>query len=118
MAGIPANGRPRLPPCNKPTGQVAPIHFIYPQLGSIDGAAPREKRLAQLAALLTSRTNGRLTRTFVNRIWARLMGRGLVEPVDDMDGRPWDPDLLDWLAADFAGSGFDVKKLIERIVTS
>jgi hypothetical protein len=71
-----------------------------------------------LASVLTSRANGRLSRTFVNRIWARLMGRGLVEPVDEMDNRPWDPDLLDWLAADFADSGYDVKKLIRRIVTS
>jgi hypothetical protein len=35
-------------------------------------------------------------RTIVNRYWQKLFGRGLVEPVDDMDSRPWDPDLLDW----------------------
>jgi hypothetical protein len=46
------------------------------------------------------------------------MGRGLVEPADVMDNRPWDPDLLDWLASEFADNGYDVKKLIERIVTS
>ena len=67
---------------------------------------------------MTSRADGRLTRTIVNRLWARLMGRGLVEPVDEMDNRPWNPDLLDWLAADFADNGYDVKKLIEQIVTS
>src|SRR5947199_1763613 len=90
MAGIYADGPLEMVRCDKPTGQVAPIHFIYPQLGTIDGAAPREKRLPQLAAVLPTRSNGRLTRTFVNRIWARLMGRGLVEPVDEMDNRPWD----------------------------
>ncbi|MBM3458517.1 MAG: DUF1553 domain-containing protein, partial [Armatimonadetes bacterium] len=62
--------------------------------------------------------NGRLSRTLVNRIWARLLGRGFVEPVDEMDRRPWDPDLLDWLAADFAAHGYDVKRLLRQIVTS
>jgi mono/diheme cytochrome c family protein len=118
MAGIYADGPLQMVRCDKPTGQIAPIQFIYPELGKFDGSAPREKRMAQLASILTSKANGRLARTFVNRIWARLMGRGLVEPTDDMDSRPWDPDLLDWMAADFADGGYDVKKLIERIVTS
>ena len=46
------------------------------------------------------------------------MGRGLVEPVDDMDAEPWNPELLDWLAADFVEHGYDLKALIERILTS
>ena len=54
----------------------------------------------------------------MNRIWKRLIGRGLVEPVDDMDAEPWNPELLDWLAADFVEHGYDLKHLIERIMTS
>ena len=46
------------------------------------------------------------------------MGRGLVEPVDDLDARAWDPDLLDWLAADFADHGYDLRFLLRRIMTS
>jgi len=120
MAGVyaPTNGPLEMVRCDKPTGQAAPIKFLYPSLGAIDGSAPRAKRMAQLAALLTSRADGRLTRTFVNRLWAKLMGRGLVEPTDDMDSRPWDPDLLDWLASDFADHGYDVKRTIGLIVTS
>src|SRR5262249_52949947 len=57
-------------------------------------------------------------RTAVNRIWKRLVGRGLVEPVDDMDAEPWSPELLDWLAADFVERGYDLKALIEQIMTS
>jgi hypothetical protein len=118
MAGIYADNPLEMVRCDKPQGQIAPIKFLYPELGAIDGKAARSARLAQLASILTCRANGRLARTFVNRIWARLMGRGLVEPTDEMDHKPWDPDLLDWLAEDFVDNGYDVKRLIARIVTS
>ena len=118
MAGVYCDGPLEMVRCDKPTGQTAPIKFLYPQLGAVDGSAPRAKRMAQLAAALTSPADGRFARTFVNRLWAKLMGRGLVEPTDEMDNRPWDPDLLDWLAADFADHGYDVKRTILLIVTS
>src|SRR5690606_35965100 len=53
-----------------------------------------------------------------NRIWAQLMGRGIVEPVDEMDQPPWSQDLLDWMAVYFVGNGFDLKNLIYTITTS
>jgi mono/diheme cytochrome c family protein len=118
MASIYAEKPLEMVRCDKPTGQIAPVKFLYPELGAIDGTAPRPKRLEQLAAVLTGKANGRLARTMVNRLWARLMGRGLVEPADVMDNRPWDPDMLDWLASDFADHGYDVKRTIEQIVTS
>ena len=118
LAGVYSDGPLEMVRCDKPTGQTAPIKFLYPSLGAIDGKAPKAKRLAQLATAITSKANGRLTRTFVNRLWAKLMGRGLVEPTDEMDNRPWDPDLLDWLAADFADHGYDVKRTIALIVAS
>ena len=68
--------------------------------------------------LFTDPRLGRLPRTLVNRVWQRLMGRGIVATVDEMDGEPWSPALLDWLAADFAAHGYDIKRLIETIVTS
>jgi hypothetical protein len=68
--------------------------------------------------LFTCKENGRFPRTLVNRIWKRLMGRGLVEPVDDMDAKPWDPNLLDWLASDFAAHGYDMQHLLRRIMSS
>lgn len=118
MAGVYSDGPLETVRCDKPTGQIAPIKFLYPSLGKIDGSAPRAKRMEQLATALTCQGDGRLTRTFVNRLWARLMGRGLVEPTDVMDNRPWDPNLLDWLASDFADHGYDVKRTIALIVTS
>ncbi len=46
------------------------------------------------------------------------MGRGLVEPVDDMEREAWHPDLLDWLAEDFVAGGYNAQALLERILTS
>jgi hypothetical protein len=46
------------------------------------------------------------------------MGRGIIEPVDVMDNEPWDSNMLDWLAADFVDSGYDVKHLMRTILTS
>jgi hypothetical protein len=46
------------------------------------------------------------------------MGRGLIEPMDDMEKAAWDPDLLDWLAEDFAAHSYDVKHLIRQMLTS
>jgi hypothetical protein len=59
-----------------------------------------------------------LTRTLVNRLWAKFMGRGLIEPVDDMQQTAWNQDLLDWLAEDLAAHHYDVKTTIARILTS
>ncbi len=60
------------------------------------------------------------TRNIVNRMWARLMGRGLVHPLDQMhsENAASHPELLDALAADFAQHGFDLKRLIRGIVLS
>ncbi len=69
-------------------------------------------RRSAAAAIFTDPRNGRLARTLVNRIWQRLLGRGIVENPDEMDGEPWSPELLDWLASDFVESGYDMKHLI------
>ncbi|ULQ54061.1 DUF1549 domain-containing protein [Flavihumibacter fluvii] len=104
--------------CDKPTGKMAGRRIIFKELGMIDSNASRINRLRQLADNLVQPKDGRLYRTFVNRIWAQLFGRGIVEPVDMMDNIPWNKDLIDWLAYDFVASGYDTKKLIELIVTS
>jgi VCBS repeat-containing protein len=62
----------------------------------------------------------RVARAFVNRMWALLVGRGLVHPHDQMDSMhpASHPELLDWLAEDFADSRHDVRRLIRHIVLS
>ena len=51
-------------------------------------------------------------------MWHRLLGRGIVENPDEMDGAPWSPALLDWLASDFVDGGYDLKRLMATIVSS
>ncbi len=118
LAAITANEPLEIYRCDKPTGETAQARFVYPELGSIDGNAPREERLRQYAGLLTDPKNGRTARTIVNRIWHRLMGRGMVHPVDDM-GRPaWDESLLDYLAGYLMEHDWNLKQLIEHICSS
>jgi hypothetical protein len=104
--------------CDKATGRFAVPRFMWPELGTIDAREPKSKRLEQLAQLVTHEDNGRFTRTIVNRVWARLMGRGLVQPVDGMGNRPWSEDVLDYLATYLSDNRYDLKKLVEHIVTS
>lgn len=118
LAAVFANGPLEIHRCNKPTGETAQVGFLYPQLGQIDPQASKPERMRQLADALTSRKNGRLARTIVNRLWAQLFGRGIVEPVDDMDQTPLDADLLDWLAVDLAAHDYDLKHTLRLLCTS
>ena len=118
LAGIYADGPLEMVRCDKPTGKKAELKFLYPELGAIDPTADKPTRLKRLAQIVTQRQDARLTRTLVNRLWQRFMGRGLVEPVDDMEKMAWNPDLLDWLAEDFAAHSYNMKHLIRQILTS
>jgi mono/diheme cytochrome c family protein len=118
LASVYADHELEMVRCDKPTGQTAPMKFLYPELGSIDPKASKVERMKRLAEIMTQKQNGRLSRTIVNRLWARFVGRGLVEPLDDMEQRAWNADLLDWLAADLVENGYDLRKTMERILTS
>jgi len=104
--------------CDKPIGQQAVASWLFPEIGQVDPKAAQPERLKQLAALMTHPQNGRTTRTIVNRLWQRLMGRGIVHPVDAMQTEPWNADLLDYLAADFAEHHYDLKHTLVLIASS
>ncbi len=104
--------------CDKPTGQTAAAAWLFPELGQINPNALQPERLKQLAALMTHPGNGRFTRTIVNRIWHRMLGRGIVHPTDAMQSEPWSADLLDFLASDFADHKYDLKQTIALIAAS
>jgi hypothetical protein len=73
----------------------------------------------RLAALLTAPQNERFAQVAANRVWARFMGRGIVEPLDDWEkGRPTHPELLAWLAREFVRGGYRVKPLARIILNS
>ena len=77
-------------------------------------------RRENLANWLTGPSNPFFARSLVNRVWYHLMGRGIVEPVDDFrDSNPASNDeLLDGLTADFVKGGFDLKALVRSILVS
>ncbi|MBD3626798.1 PSD1 and planctomycete cytochrome C domain-containing protein [Cyclobacterium sp.] len=104
--------------CETPIGKKASTKILWEELGEIDSTASRDKKLEQLAEYLVQPANGRMYRTIVNRIWKQMMGRGLVEPADEMDNLPWSQDLLDWMATDFEDNGYDLKNLIYKIAIS
>ena len=104
--------------CDIPTGKIATPKWMFPEIGQIDPKANKNERLKQLAKLLTHPQNGRFTRTIVNRIWAQLMGRGIVHPVDAMHTEPWSEDLLDYLAVQFSKDEYNIRKFLRFVMTS
>ncbi len=86
---------------------------------SDDRGASRDPRRA-LAAWMTSKENDYFAQVQVNRVWAAMMGRGLVEPIDDLRSTnpPTSPQLLRALADSFRDSGYDNKQLIKTIAMS
>jgi hypothetical protein len=79
-----------------------------------------DDRLTALADWVASPQNPFFARAQVNRIWLHLMGRGLVDPNDDfrVTNPPTNPELLDYLAKDFATSGFKLKRTVKLIMMS
>jgi len=77
-------------------------------------------RRSELGKLIADPNNEMLAKAFVNRMWAHFLGRGFVNPVDDLGphNAASHPELLDKLAKEFQESGYDVKKLCRKIVAS
>lgn len=88
-------------------------------LHSLDPGWPANR--LGLAQWIVSPENPLMARVTVNRLWAEIFGRGIVASAEDFGRRgeaPTHPALLDWLAVDFIESGWSVKSVVRRIVTS
>jgi hypothetical protein len=73
-----------------------------------------------VAEWVTAAENKYFSKAMANRMWAHLLGRGIVNPIEDMnnDNEPSHPELLQALATEFAASSFDLKHLIRCVCNS
>jgi hypothetical protein len=99
------------------SGKIVQAHAL---LQPSPETTPAGDRRVLFAEWMISRDNQWFARNFANRMWAHFLGRGLIEPVDDVrqTNPPTNPDLLDALAQSFIDSKFDVHALIRTITAS
>jgi hypothetical protein len=99
------------------TGQALPATGL--DAAKVELANYEDPRAA-LAQWMTAPSNPFFAKSIANRYWKHFLGKGLVEPEDDMriTNPPSNPELLDTLAKQLADSGFDIKQLIRAICTS
>ena len=88
--------------------------------GVAPALAPDDDRREKFADWLTAKDNKFFAPSLANRVWYHLLGRGLVDPVDDFrdTNPPSHPKLLDCLAQEFAANGYQMKPLIRVILNS
>ena len=79
-----------------------------------------DTELDALADWITRPENPFFARALVNRVWYHLLGRGIVDPIDDFrpTNPPSHPALVNALAAEFVKSGYDLRQLIRTITAS
>jgi hypothetical protein len=99
------------------TGELVPAHALGVP---VPAASPPGDRRTVLAAWLTAPANPWFARNLANRTWAHFLGRGLVEPVDDVRATnpPSNPELLEGLARHLIEAKFDFRRLIRTITAS
>ncbi len=99
------------------TGAVAPPTFPFQCKHE---TKPGETRREELAAWVTSPDNPYFAKSYVNRLWGYLTGRGIIEPLDDIraGNPPTNPELLDYLTNEFVKSGFNTQHIMQLICKS
>ena len=103
----------------KPKQKIEP--FI-PASFSKDGKIVKEDQqpITSYAAWMTSKENPRFTTVIANRLWKKLMGQGLIEPVDEITDStvPSNPQLMTFLEETMKTSNYDMKAVLRAILNS
>ncbi len=104
----------------EPVKHPRTLAVVEPSVPFGEVAAKTDDKRQMLAEWLTAEDNPMFARAGVNRIWSYFMGRGIIEPVDDIrtSNPPTNPELLDALTKDFVDSGFDIKHIMKTIARS
>ncbi|MBM3982646.1 MAG: DUF1553 domain-containing protein [Planctomycetes bacterium] len=109
---------------NPTTGERDPLTGRTPEPKFLDGPAPKfsaddDPRHA-LVDWMAKPQNPFFAKALVNRLWGHFFARGIVSEADDLreTNPPSNPELLDWLAADFTKNNYDVKRTIRTLLTS
>jgi hypothetical protein len=101
---------------------IAPEWGFSELIGDEDfpaGLEPSKDTREQLALLFTNPANSRFADVIVNRIWAKFLGQGIVEPLDDWDDpTPSHPELLAFLSRELTSHGYDMKHVAKLILNS
>jgi hypothetical protein len=105
------------PTKNPRTGETIYAHALAAKAPASSSAGDRRRVLADW---MTAADNPWFARNLANRVWAHFLGRGLVEPVDDVRGTnpPNNPELLDALAQFLVENKYDFRKLVRVIAAS
>jgi hypothetical protein len=102
-----------------PSPRREPLTAVFPDGTTVEIPPDRDPREVFADWLITPE-NPWFTRSIVNRVWAWLMGSGIIDEPDDIrdDNPPSNPELLAYLADEFVASGYDLKSLYRLILTS
>ncbi|MEC8556337.1 MAG: DUF1553 domain-containing protein [Planctomycetota bacterium] len=108
----------------KPDGEVTHPRTLEPAIPRIPGGeflkSGKVDKRVQLVDWLTATENPYFAKAIVNRLWKHMMGRGLIEPVDDLRATnpATHPELLDKLAKNFVEHGYDLRHTLMLIASS
>lgn len=116
FTGLRDDGDMKYEVTDRKTGKPRVVEPRVPFLPEV--LTPEGNRRQQLARWVTHPKNPHLARATVNRVWALMLGRPLVEPVDDIPSAGELPRALALLADDFVASGYNLQRLIRTIAAS
>jgi hypothetical protein len=105
------------PEAAEPKPSPGAEYVVFPDKENKVRSIPNYSRRARLPARLTSEAASAFGRNIANRLWALLMGRGLVHPADmhHSENPPADAELLELLAREFVAMGYDVKAFLREL---